>query len=176
MKFVVDRMLGRLSVWLRILGFDTTSANSFKGFTNFQEDTYMLKLAEIENRVLLTRDAELHMRAKKRGLKSLIVMQGNVICQLKQIRDIFGIKIDAEPAVLRCTACNEALQVTTLEEVRRSNEMQKLKQTGVEAEEFLKRHNEYYKCNTCSKIYWKGSHWESILHSIRQLAAEASKK
>lgn len=175
MKFVVDRMLGRLSAWLRILGFDTISANSFKGFTNFQEDTYILKLAEIEDRVLLTRDAELYMRAKKRGLKSLIVMQGNVISQLKQIRDIFEIKIDAEPAVLRCSECNETLQVATLEEVERSNEMQKLKEIGVGVEEFLKRHNVYYKCNECSKIYWKGSHWENILCSIGQLT-ETSKK
>ena len=175
MKFVVDRMLGRLSAWLRILGFDTISANSFKRFTNSQEDTYILKLAEMEGRVLLTRDAELYMRAKKRGLKSLIVMQGNVISQLKQIRDIFEIKIDAEPGVLRCSECNETLQVATLEEVRHSNEMQKLKQIGVEVEEFLKRHNGYYKCNECSKIYWKGSHWENILRSIGQLT-ETSKK
>lgn len=174
MKFVVDRMLGRLAAWLRILGFDTIGANSFNGFTNSEEDTYMLKIAETDDRVLITRDAELYLRAQNRGLKSLMVIQGNVIDQLKQVRDTFGIKIDAQTVVLRCSECNEELQVANVDEVRRSKEMQKLKERGVRMDEFLKRYDEYYKCNDCSKIYWKGGHWENILRGIEQLT-ETSK-
>jgi uncharacterized protein with PIN domain len=168
-------MVGRLATWLRILGFDTISANSFKGFTNSEEDTCMLKLAEIDDRILITRDTELYGRAKNRGLKSLMVMQGNVIDQLKQVRDVFGIKINAYTAVLRCSECNEELQVANVDEVRRSKEMQKLKESGVRIEEFLKRYDEYYKCNDCSKIYWKGGHWKNILRGIEQLT-ETQKK
>ncbi len=174
MKFIVDRMLGRLATWLRILGFDTLGANSFNGFTNSEEDTYLLKIAETDDRVLMTRDAELYLRAQNRGLKSLMVIQANVIDQLKQVRDAFRIKIDMRTAVLRCSECNEELQVANVDEVRRSKEMQKLKERGVKTEEFLTRYDEYYKCKDCSKIYWKGGHWENILRSIEQLT-ETSK-
>lgn len=169
MKFVVDRMLGRLTTWLRILGFDTLGANSFNGFTNSEEDTYLLKIAEMDDRVLITRDAELYFRAQNRGLKSLMMMQGDVIDQLKQVRDTFRIKIDTQTAILRCSECNEELLVANVNEVRLSKEMQKLKERGVKTEEFLKRYDEYYKCKDCSKIYWKGGHWENILRGIEQL-------
>ncbi len=76
-------MLGRLSSWLRILGYDTLSANSFVGFSNAAEDTFMLKISGLERRTLLTRDAQLHMRAKQKyGIPTLLVDDGHVLHQL----------------------------------------------------------------------------------------------
>lgn len=71
MKFLADRMLGRLSSWLRILGYDTVSANSFFGLSNAAEDTYMLEISGLERRTLLTKAIEGQGRFKTSVLFSI---------------------------------------------------------------------------------------------------------
>ena len=63
MKFLCDQMLGTLATWLRLFGFDTFYANAE------MDDDELLKIAEKENRVLITRDKELIIRAKKKNIK-----------------------------------------------------------------------------------------------------------
>ena len=48
MKFLCDQMLGTLARWFRLFGFDTFYANSEIS------DDEVLKIAETENRILIT--------------------------------------------------------------------------------------------------------------------------
>ncbi|RLE67896.1 MAG: hypothetical protein DRJ45_08755, partial [Thermoprotei archaeon] len=63
MRFLCDQMLGTLAKWLRILGYDVYFAN------NLEDDEDILKRAEEEERVIITRDKYLVMRAKRRRIK-----------------------------------------------------------------------------------------------------------
>jgi uncharacterized protein with PIN domain len=168
MKFLADRMLGNLSSWLRILGYDTISANSFVGMSNAAEDTFMLELSGLEGRTLLTRDAQLHMRANmKYGISTLLVDDGNVLHQLNQVREQYRLVFPEQPEAVRCSICNGVLHSALVSEVLRSREIAKLRAKGVDIEKFIQKHADYHKCDRCGKIFWKGQHWRNILETTR---------
>lgn len=164
MKFLADRMLGNLSSWLRILGYDTLSANSFVGLSNAAEDTYMLEISGLEQRTLLTRDAQLHMRAKQKyGIPTLLVDDGNVLHQLNQVREKFSLVFPEQPEAVRCSICNGMLKSASISEVLQSQEITNLRAKGVDIEKFIQKHRDYYKCDSCEKVFWKGQHWRNVL-------------
>jgi uncharacterized protein with PIN domain len=168
MKFLADRMLGRLSSWLRILGYDTLSANSFVGFSNAAEDTYMLKISDLERRTLLTRDAQLHMRAKQKyGIPTLLVDDGHVLHQLNQVRERFSLVFPEHPEAVRCNICNGMLHTASIVEVTKSQEIAKLRAKDVDIKKFIQKYDDYYKCDSCEKVFWKGQHWRNILDITR---------
>ena len=170
MKFLADRMLGSLSSWLRILGYDTISANSFVGMSNAAEDTFMLELSGLERRTLLTRDAQLHMRAnQKYDISTLLVDDGNVLHQLSQVQEQYNLAFPKRPEAVRCSICNGVLHLALISEVLRSREVAKLRVKGVDIEKFIEKHDDYYKCDRCGKIFWKGQHWHNILETTRHL-------
>ena len=59
MKFLSDAMHGRITRFLRILGYDT-----FYPFD--MDDSEILKIAKKENRIIITRDIQLSQRAKSK--------------------------------------------------------------------------------------------------------------
>ncbi|MEM4516988.1 MAG: Mut7-C RNAse domain-containing protein, partial [Desulfurococcaceae archaeon] len=61
-RFIVDTMLGTVARWLRILGYDTVYDKS-------AEDWQIIRRAELEKRIIVTRDRGLHIKAIKSGLK-----------------------------------------------------------------------------------------------------------
>lgn len=171
MKFLVDRMLGNLASWLRILGYDTVSANSLPGMSNPAEDTFMLRLSGVEGRALLTRDAELHSRAsQKYRIPSLLIEGGDVLHQLRQVRHEFGLVFPEQPDAVRCTICNGGLHQARIPEVLQSSEIAKLRIKGVDIRAFIRRHANYFKCDHCGKIFWQGQHWRNMLQMTRHLS------
>jgi uncharacterized protein with PIN domain len=173
MKFLADRMLGRLSAWLRILGYDTLSANSFAGFSNAEEDNFLLELSGFEERALLTRDAQLHTRARQRcATPSLLVEDGDVLRQLKQVRQHYGLVFPELPVAVRCSICNGALEVVSSDDIVWSREINKLRMKGVDIEKFIKRYAHFYRCRQCNKIFWKGQHWQNMVDKTRALNEE----
>ncbi|HYA33100.1 MAG TPA: Mut7-C RNAse domain-containing protein [Candidatus Bathyarchaeia archaeon] len=172
MKFLADRMLGRLSSWLRILGYDTVSANSFSGLSNAEEDTYMLELSGSEKRALLTKDAQLHIRAKQKcAIPSLLVEGGDVIRQLNQVREHYGLEFPEEPEAVRCSVCNGTLEVVSIDEILKSKEINQLRTKGVNIDKFSHRYSHFYRCRLCSKIFWKGQHWQNMVYKTHRLTA-----
>ena len=79
MKFLCDQMLGKLSRWLRFFGFDTFY---IKGDV---DDDELLKIAENEGRVILTRDKQLIIRAIKRKLDFIKIDSIDLDDQLKGV-------------------------------------------------------------------------------------------
>ncbi len=168
MRFLADRMLGNLCSWLRILGYDTLSANSFVGLSNAAEDTYMLEISRLERRALLTRDAQLHMRAKQKyDIPTLLVDDVNVLRQLNQVRERFNLVFPEQPEAVRCSICNGMLSLALISEVLQSQEIAKLRAKNVDIEKFIQKHADYYKCDSCEKIFWKGQHWRNMLEITR---------
>ena len=60
-RFSLDEMLGSLAKWLRIMGYDALYLRDLN-------DGEILRRAEEEGRILLTRDKELAHRAGEGGL------------------------------------------------------------------------------------------------------------
>jgi uncharacterized protein with PIN domain len=145
MRFLADNMLGKLARWLRIMGYDTAYAQN-------EEDAELVARAEAESRILLTRDREL---ARRKGPQSLFIESILLDEQLRQVIEKFQLSVMEE---LRCTECNGVLvgvQATTLK--------------GKIEQSVLERQNEFYMCNDCGKIYWKGTHWIHIEERLKGL-------
>jgi Uncharacterized conserved protein len=104
-KFVVDAMLGKLARWLRILGYDTAYNNNF-------EDWKILKIASDENRIIITRDRGLCVRARKRGLECFYVIPGLKIEEiLAKLSSKYSIDLNiVDPNFSRCSVCNGVLK------------------------------------------------------------------
>ncbi len=146
LRFAADEMLGSLARWLRIMGYDTT-------YEKDMDDTEILRIANAEDRILLTRDRDLVRRAKGRGL---YIESDELSRQLSQVFQRFGLVMDESRT--RCTVCNGVLEVVRPDEVR-----------GDVPDGALECNDEFYRCTKCGKIYWKGSHWDNILGRLSSL-------
>ena len=156
MKFIADRMLGRLSRWLRIFGYDTLEIRKQEN-----EDDVLLDLAEKEDRILISRDALLIRKAIRKGMRAYLVRSSQIMEQLREIRSEF--KLDHEPEMDRCTLCNSIIRKIE------PFEMEILKTKEYVYPERLEKGTEFWLCDNCGQIYWKGTHWKNILESAKIL-------
>jgi uncharacterized protein len=143
-KFMVDRMLGSLAKWLRILGYDST-------YDNDLTDEQILDAAKSENRIILTRDREL--AGKGRGF---FLATTDLDEQLSLVSKRFALTYGADRR--RCSVCNGKLA---------GIDEQKAKEIiPVKSFEVAK---EYWVCEICGKAYWDGTHWIGIMERFRKL-------
>src|SRR5881296_683880 len=94
-KFIADVMVGKLARWLRVLGFDAEYSNAF-------EDDEVIRRAESENRIILTRDTGL--AARRMRARCLLIDSGDYKEQIHQVLSTFGLK-DFH-TFSRCLECN----------------------------------------------------------------------
>ena len=151
MKFLVDRMLGTLTRYLRFMGYDTLSANSLAP-GNSREDTALLELARDEDRVLLTRDREL---ARRGGERAVFLPSEEVMDQVRTLSTL-GL-ITPGLAMDRCSLCNEVLRPATGAEV-----------CAAEYVPSGRGSLEFFTCPSCRRIYWMGSHGRHLKESLEK--------
>lgn len=133
-------MLGKLARWLRILGLDTLYEPSLS-------DAELLQRAKGEGRTLITRDVALHKRACREGAMSFLVREKDNLALLKEVAPL----IDSHRLGSRCPACNTALMPAHTDERRMQSD-------GLE--------NGSWRCPSCGKLYWHGSHWKGIRRTL----------
>ena len=151
MKFIADGMLGKLARWLRLAGHDVIYIGDLKVPAGEQDDA-LLSLSRREDRVLLTCDIELHRRARRAGVRSAFVQGSDLVDQLVQVSRRSGSKIHIRPENSRCPMCNGMLEEAGKEDVG-----------GKVPANVLEGQSEFWRCSSCGKIYWKGSHWKTIV-------------
>jgi len=146
--FVADVMLGRLAKWLRIAGFDVLYSNRFT-------DDELVNLSHEEGRILLSRDTRLLVR---KAVKNFIFLESeNIQSQLKQVFDVTH--TNSLPGFLtRCLACNDLLV-----EISRERVSEKVPRFVFETQTHFKS------CSKCDRIYWAGTHRQSVLHTLEKL-------
>ena len=164
LRFVTDRMLGKLSTWLRILGHDTVYAAEIalkvkEGEED--EDNAIAAFAEHEARILLTRDKNLAASARKKGMQYVQIKTDEVMEQLQELLR-HNLNINLEPVPVRCSECNAQIRKVAEGE-----------------EDILKRKSyvpvsmigkcDFWVCERCGRIYWEGSHWRNMREQLRQL-------
>jgi len=160
LKFIVDAMLGDVAKWLRVLGYDTFYSQSI-------DDNILLKIADNEQRIIVTKDKDLFIKARKKGLKCVLVEGINLEEKLLQIARETGVKLYINLEYTRCPKCNSKLiPVSSVEVLERvPPAVSKLQST-------------IWLCPNCGSAYWTGSHYDSmnkILKSIREKLSEVNK-
>lgn len=147
-KFVADTHLGKLARDLRLLGFDTLYENTYK-------DTQLVDISVRDNRILLSRDIKLLQR-KQLKLGYYLRSQFPQM-QLIEVIKRFDLTEKLDP-FSRCISCNGIIKQVPKKEV-----LDKLEPKT------KKYFDEFYRCNTCGKIYWEGSHYKKMIQRIEQL-------
>src|SRR5262249_50967308 len=99
MKFVADVMVGKLARWLRVLGLDVLYSNTF-------DDDEIVRLAESEHRIILTRDTGLVARRIESSY--LFIESDHYKEQVQQVLRAFDLK--EFQVFSRCLECNTLLQ------------------------------------------------------------------
>ena len=167
LRFVTDRMLGKLSTWLRILGYDTVYAADIaikKGEEDEDEDNAIATFAACEARILLTRDKNLAASARKNGVPCVQIETAGVMEQLKELLT-HNLNINLEPVPVRCSECNARIR-----KVEAGEEDMLKEKSYVPMEMIGKR--EFWVCERCGRIYWEGSHWRNMREQLRRLNEE----
>lgn len=150
-KFIADLMLGRLSRWLRLYGYDT--------LYGVKDDDEILKIAEDEGRIVLTRDEDLAKRAKE----VILIKSNNFEEQVRQLMELgFEFK-ELFPANARCPKCNGLIRHVEREEVR-----------GKVPRGVYEKYREFYICTNCGQIYWPGRQWEEMVKIDKKLRDQTS--
>lgn len=151
LKLLTDGMLGRLTRWLRALGYDTVYAPD-------TDDAELLRRARAQDRVLLTAD---HALAARRGARTLLIKAQDLAGQLRQVRAALGPPPGGEFS--RCVACNGELV-----------EADKSTLADVVPPYVLTSHQEFYRCPGCGRIYWPGTHVERMQDMLDDMAGLSS--
>jgi uncharacterized protein with PIN domain len=144
-KFVADVMVGKLARWLRILGLDVL-------YNNRLDDDEIRRLAVSEDRVILTRDVELHQNA---GPRSLLIESDDYEDQVRQV--IAAFRLREFSLFTRCAECNTPLIPKTREDVFEK----------IPPYIYLTQ-DQFALCPACDRVYWKGTHADRIAEKVRR--------
>jgi uncharacterized protein with PIN domain len=140
-RFMADAMLGKLSRWLRILGFDTA-------YQEHIADADLVRRALEERRLILTRDRAL---PEEWSVSEVVVIAADdPVAQLREIAPRLRL---AERARIftRCSRCNTCLQPAEPGEVR-----------DRVPERVLRERERLQRCPGCGRVYWEGSHTDRM--------------
>ena len=146
MKFIVDAMLGKMALWLRLAGYDTVYSPDI-------DDNVILDIAAKESRILLTSDAALHQRSVEDGLQTRLV-RGDVDERIAQVFGEYTIEPIIDPSKSRCSKCNGELQSI--------KESEKSKVKDLVFKQTYDNYEEFWLCSECQSVFWKGGHWVNI--------------
>ncbi|VUT24511.1 MAG: hypothetical protein MASP_00543 [Candidatus Methanolliviera sp. GoM_asphalt] len=159
-KFIADRMVCKLGRWLRIFGYDTKMIKEENDERYGREDDgLMLKIAEEEGRILVTRDVALFREAIKYGQEAVCIKANSLEEQIIELKKSLDIDIDLK--MNRCTICNGNI---VLEE-----NIDELYEKDYVPKKLISKEEKFWKCAKCGQIYWIGSHWENMKEKIKKI-------
>ncbi|OPY52544.1 MAG: hypothetical protein A4E49_01834 [Methanosaeta sp. PtaU1.Bin112] len=146
-RFLVDLMLMRLGRWLRLLGQDVAIPAK-------ESDKVLLDQAKAELRTIITRDRGLFQAARGAGVLCLLIRSSKLSDQLAEMARA-GLPLRLDPKW--CTMCNGPL-----DEV---DEVAKGEIAG----------RKRWRCRSCRKLYWVGSHWKKMEDMLQEIRSRREK-
>jgi len=149
MKFIADRMLGKLAKGLRMLGYDTI-------YSRGEDPHQIIQLARQEGRVILTRNTKL---IPKRSEDHVIrVTEDNPFLQLKELIQKRHISLNEENLFSRCLVCNVLIDEISVEEAE-----------GKVPDFIFYQQKAFFQCPRCGRIYWQGTHQGNMQKKVEEL-------
>ncbi|HSV12278.1 MAG TPA: Mut7-C RNAse domain-containing protein [Hanamia sp.] len=147
MKFIADVHLGKLAKLLRMLGFDVVYNHSLS-------NKELLLNAMNESRILLSKN---NAFKNNKSIQCFILTSENPEIQLQEALIHFNLKEKINPFT-KCMVCNGGLHAVTKDAI--ANQLQ------ANTKHYF---NEFWQCDNCKRIYWKGSHYERMMKFIEKL-------
>ena len=144
-KFLCDAMLGGLAKWLRAAGYDTYYAREGTDVS----DRFLIQKALTEGRVLLTSDGGFLERKPVRDGSVGFLMVPHLPLE-EQLRLVVE-RFDLARRQSRCMECNGELEIVEPGAV-----------AGRVPEGVIRDHEEFFRCRSCGRVFWHGSHWDRI--------------
>jgi uncharacterized protein with PIN domain len=150
-RFILDVHLGKLARYLRMLGLDTAYERDW-------DDVTIIDLSLQQQRIILTRD--LGILKQSRVTHGYWLRSGEPRQQLREVLlalDLFR----QQQAFTRCMDCNGRIQPVKKAAIRRQIDLA-----------IVQRFQEFWQCQDCMKIYWRGSHYKSMLRQVGKFSRE----
>jgi len=147
LKFLIDVHLGKLARLMRLMGFDCLYRNDYN-------DHEIAALAKDTNRIVLTRD--------RRLLRFSVIEHGYWLRsvhpdeQAIEVIRRFNMQ-DYIDSFNRCLECNGEIRSVSKESVI----------NRLEPKTIL-FYEDFYKCENCGKVYWKGSHYDHMQDVLKE--------
>ncbi|MFC1856648.1 Mut7-C RNAse domain-containing protein [Thermodesulfobacteriota bacterium] len=147
-KFAAEKTLGKLTKWLRLLGFDTVyeQDTSYEMFREALKSGYIFL-----TRTTRFRDAHL--------LPKVIFINSDLYAdQLKEVILALGISRSDLALFSRCLSCNLPIK-----------KVDKNAMYGKVPDYIWETHDSFQICTRCGRVYWPGSHTEQSQERIDRL-------
>jgi hypothetical protein len=144
-RFLADAMLGRLARWLRVLGFDTH-------YDPALHDAALVRLADAEGRILLTRDR--HLLRERRPRLAVEVTSDRPLQQLGALIEQLELQPPRE-LFTRCMVCN-----APLDDLSDAEAATLLPPSARQLAGTARR------CPQCNRVYWPGSHVQRMTRAL----------
>jgi len=149
-KFIADAMLGKLSKWLRMLGYDTLYFRETK-------DDLLVACAVRENRQLLTRKTQLRKRNDIKGYL-FFISDNDPFKQLGEVVKQYKLTTMPPAAFTRCLICNQRLRKISPEQI------------GSRLPDYvLTTQKNFSTCSRCKRIFWRGTHYENMKKALQRI-------
>jgi uncharacterized protein with PIN domain len=147
-KFIADVHLGKLTRYLRMMGFDVLYKNNFV-------DDEIVNLSLKEKRAILTRDRGILKRSEV--THGYWVRSTKIKEQLSEVIKRFDLK-NIIKEFSRCITCNSVLNPISKNEI--------IDDLPPKVSEFQ---DSFSICPSCQKIFWKGTHHQKMLSFIQSV-------
>ncbi|MBN1931317.1 MAG: hypothetical protein JW786_06880 [Desulfobacterales bacterium] len=145
----MEKPLGKLLKWLRILGFDTICDSDDSNDKRFIDSGK-------EKRIRLSRSVA--TRDRKNTNQILFIVSNNPFEQLKQVIHTLNIGFGDIRPFSRCNRCNTLLKPVDKDSIR-----------GMIPDYVWVTHTNFRFCRCCQKIYWPGNHTKEGKEIIKRL-------
>ncbi len=149
MKFLADSSLGRLSKWLRLLGYDTVY---YRG----EADRSFLRKAEKEGRAVLTRRRD--VLARQHPGSVVFLENDRVQDQIEEVLEKLDLRPEPEKRFTLCLRCNESLRAAIPDEVQ-----------PLVPDYVFRTQKEFRVCPVCGGVFWPGTHRDRMLSTLRRI-------
>jgi uncharacterized protein with PIN domain len=150
-SFVLDAHLGRLTTYLRLLGFDSL-------YQTYNDDKNLAHISHDEQRILLTRDCGLLKRSEV--VYGYFVRATEARQQVIEVLRRFDL-FNAVTPFRRCLRCNALLNP-----VAKASIIERLQPKTSQY------YDEFRICPGCNRIYWAGSHYEHMKAFVQEISIQ----
>ena len=141
--FAVDKSLGRLAKWLRLLGFDTW----------YQAGGVLEGCPDLNDRIVLTRSRKVFQTLDP--ARSILIVHNEWSDQMRQVIQVSGIRTELVRPFSRCLQCNTVIKI-----------IDKKKVYGKVPDYIWEMHDHFSSCPGCGHIFWRGSHLVNSMEKI----------
>lgn len=148
--FLLDVMLGKLAVYLRLCGYDVMYIGDYE----LEDDDVIARLGKFDDRIIFSRDRSL---VSQTAPQSELFKTRSVREQLEEVQAA-GFHLEIAEPPRRCGRCNGRL----VSECDRKHRPE-----YAPADSAIT----CWRCVRCDQYFWKGTHWsrmKSVLNDVRQ--------